>query len=412
MRIKTHLQVMQAIKGPPARHSDTQVKGLYLIVSRGTTGSRSARWVYRYTKPATGKVTELGLGPFDTLSLEHARMAAQRHRSNLKQQGQDPVEAKRAVKAQVAKAARSTFGSLAEDWITEKASGWSANTLRHMRVLLRHATALANKPITGITSDAVVDALKHLRRHAPEQERRALDTVRQVFEYAEARDLCDRNPAERGRMKARYPKRNGQRKHYSAMPYTDVPAFVQKLHSLQERNTALSPWAIEFMLFTASRVSEVTKMRWDEVDMAARLWTIPKERMKAGKEHRVPLSVRALQLLAVQKANVDGEFVWPGMQPGVAFNDRSLYMFLTDSMGLKGQATLHGFRSTFRDWCGDETEFARDDVEQCLAHAVGSAVERAYRRGSALEKRRVIMQAWSDFCCGEQEQEAEPRAGV
>ncbi|SED41828.1 Integrase [Rhizobiales bacterium GAS191] len=399
MRISTHLQVMQAIKSPPGRHSVAGgVKGLYLIVSKGKSGGRNVRWVYRYTKPSTGRVSELGLGGVDVLSLERAREAAQRHRTALKRDGKDPVEAKRQVKAERVRQQRTTFGALAADYITENASGWSASTVYHVRLLLqRHAAALADKPITSISSDDIVTALKPLRDHAPEQLWRVLGKVSRVFDYAKGRELCDRNPAEwRGRMQLRYPKRNGQRPHHTAMPYEQVPAFVARLRAVQAQNSALSPWAIEFLLLTACRVSEVTKMRWVEVDEEKQLFTIPAQRMKAGKEHRVPLCSRAMDILAVQPK--DGEWVWQGMKEGKPLCDRSLYQFLTLNMGLKGEATLHGFRATFRTWAGNETHFDRVTCELALGHAAGNAVELAYRRGDELTKRRKLMEAWAAYC--------------
>jgi integrase len=395
VRIKTHFQVQQAVKSPPGRHSDTQVKGLHLLVTNGKNGGRNARWVYRFTKPSTGKVTELGLGAWDVLSLEQARARAGAHRRALKSDGHDPVETKRADKAERTRAQRSTFGAVAADYLAEKASGWSASHVYNVRLLLtRHATGLAGKPITSITSDDIVAALKPMRKAKPEQERRTLSAISRVFEYAEARDLCDRNPARwRGKMQARYPKRNGERKHHTAMPYSEAPALSASLHAAQEQNTALSPWALEFVLLTACRVSEVTKMRWDEVK--GDVWIIPATRMKTGKAHSVPLSKRAMQLLAVQRSTRTNEFVWPGVKEGKPIYHRSLYLFLTRTMGRP--YTLHGFRSTFRDWCGDTTPYAREHIEECLAHKVGGAVERAYRRGDALEKRREIMQTWSDY---------------
>ncbi|SED74420.1 Site-specific recombinase XerD [Rhizobiales bacterium GAS191] len=404
MPISTHLEAKNA---PSGRHSDAKTKGLYLIVSND---GKNRRWAYRFTKPSTGRVSELGLGGLDVLSLQDAREAAEAHRKALKRDKTDPVEAKREAKAERARAQCSTFGVLAENWLDEKAGGFSASHTRKVRHLLTiHAGVLTHRPITGITSDDVVSALRPLREHAPEQERRALAAVSRVFEYAMARDLCDKNPADwRGRMNARYPKRNGQRGHYTAMLYAQIPAFVAALHAAQARDRALSPWGIEFLLLTVCRVGEVANMKWDEIE--GDVWAIPAQRMKTGKEHRVPLSSRAMDILALQPK--DGEFVWLGRKEGEPLFDRSLYQFLILNMGLKGKATLHGFRSSFRDWGGDETDYARENIEECLAHAVGNEVERAYRRETALAKRRVIMQAWSDFCGGEQEREAEPRAVV
>jgi integrase len=220
--------------------------------------------------------------------------------------------------------------------------------------------------------------------------------IRQVLDYAIAMGrLTGNNPADWRIMKYRFP--NGAPgRNYTAMDYANVPAFVKRLHRAQERNTALSPYVIEFLILTACRASEVAKMRWDEIDWEQKLWIVPASRTKSARKHRVPLVDRALVLLKQQLHVTDGNggHVWES-HTGKSINGYALYRYLTRDM--KEPATIHGFRSSFRDWAGDMTHYARNDIEECLAHAVGNAVERAYRRSDALAKRRVIMQAWADY---------------
>lgn len=393
MQISTH---KQAEKAPAGRHSVPSYKGLYLLVS--ASGQR--RWVYRYTKPTTGKVTEAGLGGFDVLGLADARDVANDHRKALKGKGKvDPIEAKRAAKAErlAQQRAAITFGEVATDYIAEKASGWSENHCYNVHLLLtRHAKALANKPLAAITSDDIVATLNPMRKHAPNQERRALTAISLVFQYAEAREIFDgRNPAEWSRMKKRYPSAPKIDKHHRALDYREVPAFVTKLRNAQTRDSA--PFALEFLLLTAVRLSECTDMTWSEVDLQERLWTVPAERTKTRKPHAVPLSDRCAALLKRQAATRSSEFVWPGRRDN-PIGDRTLYMCLTSSLGIK--SSLHGLRATFRTWAGEKTEAAWETIEACLAHTVGSGVARAYWRGDALDKRRELMAEWATYCGG------------
>jgi integrase len=228
--------------------------------------------------------------------------------------------------------------------------------------------------------------------------------VLRVIRFAKAKGLTTTSAAEmREDMTHLLPQVNGTKRHFTALDYRAVPAFVQQLRAVQHE--AASPNVIEFILLTAARESEVCEMRWGEIDWAERVWTLPASRSKTNVEHRVPLSDRGMALLARQRGpngvgtqpDPDG-YVWSSRNAQGHINGKSAYKFLVKSMGV--DATIHGLRSSFRDWCGDTTPFARDHVEECLGHAVGNAVERAYRRSDALEKRRTIMAAWSAYCEG------------
>jgi integrase len=184
------------------------------------------------------------------------------------------------------------------------------------------------------------------------------------------------------------------RPHLAAMPYGAIQDLI--MGRLREGDRSIPSFALEFAILTAARSGEVLGARWSEIDLEARVWTIPANRMKAGREHRVPLSARVMALLSGLADVRHSELVFPGMRRGKPYNDGAL-LYALKQAGADG-ATVHGFRSSFRDWTGEETSIPREIAEQALAHATGSAVEQAYRRGDALEKRRALMEAWAAFC--------------
>jgi integrase len=202
------------------------------------------------------------------------------------------------------------------------------------------------------------------------------------------------NPARwRGYLDKLLPKRQKlTRGHLAAMPFDDVPEFIA---TLRERK-AIASLALEFAILTAARSGEVLGARWAEIDLDAKVWTVPAARMKAAREHRVPLSGRALVIIETLAAARMGEFVFPGQKAGKSLSGKALEMVL-HRMKVES-ATVHGFRSAFRDWCGETKSFSREIAEAALAHVAGDATERAYRRGDALEKRRALMEAWANYC--------------
>ena len=180
-------------------------------------------------------------------------------------------------------------------------------------------------------------------------------------------------------------------KHHATLSYDDVPTFLVKLRQIE----AVSARAMEFAILTAARTGEVIGARWDELDVGRRMWIIPKERMKAGREHRMPLSVRALAIVETLRQAQRGDCLFPGTRPGKPMSNMAMDMTLRR---LKVDVTMHGFRSSFRDWAAERSSFPSEVVEMALAHAVGNKVEAAYRRGDLFEKRRDLMEAWSNFC--------------
>jgi integrase len=221
--------------------------------------------------------------------------------------------------------------------------------------------------------------------------------MERVFDFARARGQgSGENPARwRGHLDAVLPKRAMlTRGHHKAMPFDEVPAFVPTLRDRE----GVAPRALEFAILTAARSGEVMGAQWNEFNLEARVWTVPATRMKAGREHRVPLSSRAVEILQEMHERRLSDLVFPGVKAGRPLSVMALEMVLRR---MKADVTVHGFRSAFRDWAGERTHFPREVAEAALAHLVGDAVERAYRRGDALEKRRELMDAWASFLEGQ-----------
>lgn len=251
-----------------------------------------------------------------------------------------------------------------------------------------------------ITPDDVEACSRPIWQRSRTQGKRTQAAIYLVLKLAINRgDRTAANLADWDIMKDRFPKL-WKTRNFTAMEYADVPAFIKRLHLVQNscRLGTFSPYAIEFLVLTGCRETEVAEMPWSEVDLPNRLWTIPPERTKTENEHRVPLSDRAMELL-LQQRKVRGDYVWPGRRPGLSLSGKSLYLYLTRYMGVP--VTVHGFRSTFKDWCGEETHFADITSELALGHIAGDKTKRGYKRKSELEKRRLLMQVWADFCAGQ-----------
>jgi integrase len=378
------------IFAPPGRHH-AGIRGLYLYVS---PDAQVRRWIFRYTSPVSRRVTETGLGLFPAVAPNDARSKA----LDLQKQiaaGICPITARRAQRAVVP--LTQTFGECCEAWIKTHEPGWrGVSQLRNAKVLLfGHGCKLLVVPVASITANTIQATLTDLWVKYPSQARRALAMFGRVLAFANARAMrAGDNPAAwRGNMEYRFPRQlNIDHKHYSAMDYVELPGFLAKLRRRQVRSAAAR--ALEFLILTAARTGEVLNMAWEEVDWDNKVWTLGAMRTKQGRVHRVPLSGRAMELLAVQhQCRYGSPYVFLGNRKQLS--GKSMVWVLRDM----GQTiTVHGFRSTFRNWAGDETEFQREHVEECLGHAIGNATERAYRRSDALEKRRVILQAWAEYC--------------
>lgn len=377
----------------PGRHSDGG--GLYLNVS--PAGSKS--WLFMWT--VAGKRREMGLGAYPAIGLAKARKLASECRDAIAE-GRDPIAEKKAEAA-----AEPTFGECADQLIASMKGSWRnakhrdqwATTLSRKRddagALVRdgYCLKLIDRKVSAIGTDDVLAALTPIWATKAETASRIRGRIERVLDYAKAKGWrTGENPALwRGHLANILPARQKlQRGHHAAMPYDEVPAFLLRLGSVE----ALAGRALELTILTAARSGETLNATWPEFDLDRALWTIPAGRMKAGKEHRVPLPARAVDILRDLHAARTSEHVFPGQKKDRPLSNMAMEMLLRR---LKVDVTVHGFRSAFRDWAGEETSFPREVAEQALAHTVGDATERAYRRGDALEKRRKLMEAWAAY---------------
>ena len=379
----------------PGRYGDGA--GLYLVI--GASGGR--QWVFRYRFGGVRRDMGLGSAGKGGVSLAHARVLAAEARKLLAE-GRDPLR-ERAMAQAAEEAARAasrvpTFGQLAGEVVAVLEAGWRnpKHRAQWRMTLLTYCAPLRDQRVDEIGTEDVVAVLKPIWLAKPETATRVRGRIEKVLDAAMARGHRQTaNPARwRGHLDHLLPARPKiEVAHHPAMPWSTLPSF---LPTLQARE-GIAARAVEFLILTAARSGEVREARWDEIDLGAKLWTIPAARMKAGREHRVPLTDRCVELLRTVRplARPDG-YVFPGSRDGRPLSDMSLSAVLK-RMG-RAEFTVHGFRSSFRDWAGEATEFPREIVEAALAHVVGNAVERAYRRGDALERRRILMHAWMNFC--------------
>jgi integrase len=360
-------------------------ENVYLQISEW--GTRA--WVFRYVRD--GKARHVGLGPYDLLTLAEARDRGHAMRRQLLD-GIDPLEAKRAAKRgqKLASARSKTFKQVALEYIAQHEGTWRGDRSRQQwtNSLTQHAFPhLGDMPIAEIDVAAVLSVLDPITRTVPETAARVRHRIAAILDFAAARDLrAHDNPARRPKL---LPKRKRTVRHFPAMAYTAMPDFVQQLGSRPEPSAR----ALEFLILTCARPGEVLGMKWQEVDLAAGVWTVPGERMKSGREHRVPLSSRCIELLAALPRT--SEYVFPGRRTGVKPYPMT-FVHLLRKMG--HSVTAHGFRASFKTWASERTAFPRELIEAALAHVVGDAAEQAYSRGDMLAKRRQLMEAWSEYC--------------
>jgi integrase len=363
--------------------------GLYLRV--GPTGAKA--WVFRYRRD--GRLHDLGLGPLHTISLAAARQRAQKCREQ-RLDGIDPLEAKRAGRdaARVTAAKAMTFEDCAAAYIAAHQAAWS-NT-KHRKQWPATLTAYAY-PVFGALSVQAVDTalvmkvLEPLWNIRTETASRLRGRIESVLDWAKTRGYREGdNPARwRGHLDNQLPKKSRVKpvEHLAALPYAEIVSFMAALR----RREGVTARALEFLILTAARVGEVAGATWDEINRDERLWTIPANRMKGGREHRVPLSDAAMAVIEHMAACRQSDQIFP--RRGAA-----LLAVLRDLRA--GNATIHGFRSSFRDWAAEIRGFPAEVAEMALAHRVGSAVEQAYRRSDLFARRRQLAEAWAAFCAG------------
>lgn len=374
---------------------------LYLQVSEAGTKS----WVFRYTLRGRPKTedhskdsVEMGLGSLLNVSIRDARAKAAEYRGLLANRI-DPVTARDQGRAQVAlEAAKSiTFSECCKRYIEAQESDWkNPKHVKQWRNTLRDycEAKFGSVPVQDIDTPHVLSALEPIWTEIPETARRVRGRIESVLDWAKVRTYrSGENPARwRGHLDKLLPKKRKPPEHLAALPFDQIGSFVVELRE----QPGIAARALEFAIFTAGRTGEVTGALWKEIDMDAAVWVIPGARMKAGREHRVPLSAPAMAVLRKLEAVRRGDLVFPGSKEGKPLSDMAMSMVLR-RMGRAG-ITVHGMRSSFRNWAARCTSYPREICELSLAHTVGTAVERSYMRDDLLERRRPLMEDWARHC--------------
>jgi integrase len=396
-------------KGPAVLHDGG---GLYLRIAANRTGRNGRErlgakaWVFRFQ--LDGKRRDMGLGPYPDISLSDARRRATEHR-NQRRDGIDPLDAKGAQRQaqRLAVAKGRTFRECATEFIDKHRASWrNAKHRQQWENTLKTYVypTLGDLPVSAIDAGLVVQVLDPIWTEKPETASRVRGRIEAVLDAATVRGFRQGpNPAQwKGNLAHILPAHARVRKvvHHAALPFADMPRFLAALRS----RDGMAARALEFAALTAARTGEVLGARWGEIDLAGKVWTVPADRMKAGREHRVPLSDASLAVLESVRPlalTMHGQPepsapVFPGPRRALPMSNMTMLMLLRRMK--RNDLTAHGFRSTFSDWAAERTSYAREVVEMALAHTIENKVEAAYRRGDLFEKRRQLMQAWAQFC--------------
>ena len=365
----------------PGRHSDGG--GLYLNVTK----SHSKSWVFIWS--INHRKREMGLGPYPAIPLAKARTRAERCREQVAD-GLDPI-------VERGRNAQKTFGECADAYFEAMKGEWghSKTQKKWHRALNHFCEPIRPRSVTAINTEDVLQVLNPIWQTKSETASKLRGRIERVLDFAKAKGWrTGENSARwRGHLQNILPKpQKLTRGHLPAMDYRDVPAFFERL----QLTGGMAARALQLLILTAARTSETLGAQWSEIDMDAGIWIVPADRMKGRIEHRVPLCAKAVDVLTSLFEVRMSDYVFPGMKPKKPLSTMAMEMLLR-RMKVEN-ATVHGFRSSFRDWCGEETHFPREIAEAALAHKVGNEVERAYRRGDALEKRRELMAAWESYC--------------
>jgi len=348
----------------------------------------------------TGQRSELGLGPYPAVSLKAARAIAAQHRETVAAGGTPSNQVDEADD-------EPTFAAVADMFLDAMEEQWSNPKHRaqwRMTLSDAYCKPIRKMKVAEIDLDNVLRVLIPVWSKKPETASRLRGRIERVLSFAKVRGWrSGENPAQwRGNLDAILPPRAKlTRGHMAAVPYRELPEFM----ALLRNSPTISARALEFTVLTAARSGETLLATWDEIDLDAALWSLPAERMKARRPHRVPLTEAALAILKPLYDVRTSEYVFPGARPGRPMSDMTLTAFMRRN---ERTETVHGFRSSLRDWAGDETSFPREIVEAALAHVVGNATEQAYRRSDALEKRRELLEAWAGYLAGDTDENVVP----
>lgn len=383
------LAAVSIAKLPPGYHHD----GGGLVLQVTVTGART--WLFRYDYRS--KRREMGLGPTHTVTLAEAREAARQARQMLLE-GVDPLEARRAARkeAEQALSTRLTFGQCSERYIDAHESGWKnpKHAAQWRSTLSTYCAGFYAKAVADVDRADIVSSLEAIWASKHETATRLRGRIESVLDWATVHGFREgENPARwKGNLDHLLPTISKARRvqHHRAVPWQEIGEFMRRLRG----EIGIAPRALEFLVLTACRSGEVRAATWDEIDLGQRLWIIPAERMKMGKEHRVPLSNATMAVLqAVPR--IEGEsLVFPSSKRGRMLSDMALTAVMRR---MNVDAVPHGFRSTFRDWAGECSSYPREVCEHALAHRLADGVEAAYQRGDMLRKRTAMMQDWGAF---------------
>jgi len=372
----------------PGRYSDGG--NLYLSIS--PNGGK--RWVFFYR--FQGKQREMGLGSASRGGVPLAKAREQATAARLLLASHvDPLDAKEARKQ--AEREIPSFGQFADAYIASHRSKWrnSKHAAQWAMTLTEYCAPIRAMPVNTIDTEAVLKVLQPIWSKLPETASRLRGRIENVLDAAKAKGyLTIENPARwRGHLKTLLPARQRlTRGHHAALAYNNLPGFIAALRA--RKSTAAL--ALELAILTACRSGEVLNAHWSEFDLDKAIWTSPPRRMKAGIEHRVPLAGRSLAIVRLLKEARQGEYVFPGNRSGKPLSSMAMAMQLRRMK--RGDLTVHGFRSTFRDWASEQTSFPHETCEHALAHRISDKAEAAYRRGDQFEKRRKLMERWGQFC--------------
>jgi integrase len=381
-RTLNKMTALQAAKlTAPGRHSDGG--GLYLFIDNATR----RRWIFMYVRH--GRRAELGLGGGRDMSLGAARTEAIALRTILAAGGDPKTEREKAKGVP-------NFGDFADAYVEAMTPSWRnpKHIAQWKMTLTKYAKPLRHRPINEIATPEILKVLEPLWKRVPETAERLRGRIENILHAAKAKGYrSGENPATwRGHLDQLLPKRQRlSRGHHAALPFEAAPTFMEDLRG----RAATAARALEFAILTAARSGEVLGADWSEIDLTKKVWTVPAERMKAGREHRVPLSPRAFEIIAEMSGLGTKGFVYPGPKPRKPLSPMAMSMLLRR---MKADVTVHGFRSTFRDWASEATSFPHEVCEMALAHAIANKAEAAYRRGDLFDKRRKLMDAWASYC--------------
>ena len=377
--------------------------GIHLCKRSLPAGSKQGTksWLFRYTSPITKKRREMGLGSLDFVSLAEARQLAVDNK-RLVLNGKDPIEERKQsqLQKQLEQARNLTFREVAEACITSKSHEWK--NAKHAQQWTNSLDAyvfptLGHLPISEVSTELVLKALDPIWVTKAETASRVRQRIETIWDYGKARNyVSGENPA---RLKGHLDKilsktaKVKRVRHFPALPYDEIGSFVKELRT----RSGYSALGLEFLILTAARTGEIIGAKWSEIDLEKAVWTIPSDRMKAGAEHRIPQSSRAVEILESITSNRNPEqHVFSGWKRNTGLSNNAFLALLKKMQ--RSDITPHGFRSTFRDWAAEEAhQFPNETVELALAHTIKNKAEAAYRRGDQLERRRELMERWTKY---------------